>query len=66
MMNDATLTLLKELNEQIAAAEHPVELLVIMKSGADYHRYSTGIDDLRALVGALEIAKYDALRRMTQ
>jgi len=65
-MKDATLTLLGELTEQITNTDEPVELLIIMKSGADYHRYSTGIDDLRGLVGALEIAKYDALRRMTQ
>jgi len=44
-MKDATLTLLGELTEQITNTDEPVELLIIMKSGADYHRYSTGIDD---------------------
>jgi hypothetical protein len=66
MMNDVALKLLDEVSEQIKQAEHPVEILVLTRVGGDYHRYSTGVEDLRALVGALEIAKYDALRRMTQ
>lgn len=65
-MNDVALKLLSEVKEQVEQAQEPVEILVITRLGGDYHRYSTGVEDLRALIGALEIAKYDALRRMTQ
>jgi hypothetical protein len=51
---------LHELRESPKASE----VFVMVKIDGEYHRYSSGLDDLMQLVATLELAKFDALNRM--
>lgn len=40
-------------------------MLALLRIDGEYVRYSTGIEDLLKLIGYLEVAKYDSLKRMS-
>jgi hypothetical protein len=46
--------------------EDASNLMVLVKIGDDYHRYSTNLTDTMSLIAALELAKFDVLQRMAE
>lgn len=63
--NQAVLQLMEAVTNQIKESPDATEILIFVKIGEDYHRFSSGLEDMRAFVGMLELAKHDALIRMT-
>ena len=57
--------LLKHIVQQVEASEDTAELLVFVKIGEEYHRYSTGLADMMKLIAVLEVVKHDCISRMT-
>lgn len=62
--NAEVLQLLEALTQQIKDSPNTTELFVLAKIDGNYHRFSSGIEDLMQLVATLELAKFDALQRM--
>lgn len=56
--------MLKKIIQQVEASEDTAELLVFVKIGKEYHRYSTGLADMMKLIAVLEMAKHDCITRM--
>jgi hypothetical protein len=63
--NHDALQLLEAVMEQIKDSPDATEVFMLVKIGSDYHRFSSGISDLMQLVATLELAKHDALQRMS-
>jgi len=63
--NKDTLDLLKHIVQQVEESDDATEVLAFVKIGKDYHRFSSGIGNLMQLVATLELAKFDALQRMS-
>ncbi len=63
--NQDVLQLLEATVNQVKESPDATEILIFVKIGDDYHRFSSGLEDMRAFVGMIELAKYDALLRMT-
>ena len=42
------------------------DMTMLIKIDGEYIRFSSSIDDIMAVVAQYELAKFDALRRMTQ
>ncbi len=63
--NQETINTLEEALRMVRDNPDASEVFVLAKIGDDYHRLSSGITDLMQLVATLELAKFDALNRMT-
>lgn len=63
--NQETINTLEEALRMVRDNPDASEVFVLAKIGDDYHRFSSGITDLMQLVATLELAKFDALNRMT-
>jgi hypothetical protein len=63
--NHEALQLLEALTQQVRENPDATEVLALVKIGPDYHRFSTGVRNMMALIATLEVAKYDCIRRMT-
>jgi hypothetical protein len=63
--NHEVLKLLAAVTEQVIESGNASEVFMLVKIDGDYHRFSSGITDLMQLVATLELAKYDALQRMS-
>ena len=63
--NHDALQLMEAVTNQIKDSPDATEVFMLVKIGPDYHRFSTGITDLMHLVSTLELAKFDALQRMS-
>lgn len=60
------LTIIEAMMNAIQDAESVSDLTVLVKIDGDYVRYASSTEDVMATIAQLELAKYDALRRMTQ
>ena len=63
--NQDALRLLEDVLAQVRENPDATEVFVLAKIGAEYHRFSSGITNLMKLVATLELAKFDALQRMS-
>jgi hypothetical protein len=64
LSNKEVLDLLDKIREEVEDNPEAVEMLAFVRIGNDYHRYSSGFEDIMKLIGALEIAKHDCIQRM--
>ena len=64
--NAEALTLLEAIVNKVRDNEDASNLMVLVKIGDDYHRYSTNLTDTMSLIAALELAKFDVLQRMAE
>jgi hypothetical protein len=64
--NQDSIQLLDAVMSQIKESPDATEVFMLVKIGADYHRFSSGITDMMQLVATLELAKFDTLQRMGQ
>ena len=64
--NAEALTLLEAITNKVQENEDASNLMVLVKIGDDYHRYSTNLTDTMSLIAALELAKFDVLQRMSE
>lgn len=62
--NQDALQLLEAVTNQIKESPETTEVFILAKIDGNYHRFSSGIEDLMQLVATLELAKFDALQRM--
>ena len=63
--NHDALQILEAVTNQIKDSPDATEVFILVKIGGDYMRFSSGIDNLMHLVATLELAKFDALQRMS-
>jgi hypothetical protein len=63
--NQDAIQLLEGVMNQVKENPDATEVFLLVKIGPDYHRFSSGITDLMQLVSTLELAKFDALQRMS-
>ncbi len=64
--NTEALALLEAIINTVQDNEDATNLMVLVKIGDDYHRYSTNLIDTMSLIAALELAKFDVLQRMAE
>jgi len=64
--NTEALALLEAIINTVQENEDASNLMVLVKIGDDYHRYSTNLTDTMSLIAALELAKFDVLQRMAE
>jgi hypothetical protein len=64
--NQDAIQLLDAVMSQIKESPDATEVFMLVKIGEDYHRFSSGINDMMQLVATLELAKFDTLQRMGQ
>jgi hypothetical protein len=64
--NAEALTLLEAITNKVQDNEDASNLMVLVKIGDNYHRYSTNLTDTMSIVAALELAKFDVLQRMSE
>jgi hypothetical protein len=64
--NTEALALLEAIINTVQDNEDASNLMVLVKIGDDYHRYSTNLTDTMSLIAALELAKFDVLQRMAE
>ena len=62
--NQQALQLLETLIAKVRENPDTAEVLAVVNIGGDYHRFSSGLTDMMQLVAMLELAKFDALKRM--
>lgn len=60
------LTIVEAMMNAIKDADTVSDLTVLVKIDGDYVRYASSTDDVMATIAQLELAKFDALRRMMQ
>jgi hypothetical protein len=63
--NQEVLQLMEAVTDKIKENPDATEVFILAKIGSDYMRFSSGITDLMRLVATLELAKFDALTRMS-
>ena len=63
--NQEVLQLMEAVTDKIKENPDATEVFILAKIGRDYLRFSSGITDLMRLVATLELAKFDALTRMS-
>ena len=63
--NQEALLLLEDVLAKVRENPDATEVFILAKIGAEYHRFSSGITNLMKLVATLELAKFDALQRMS-
>jgi len=63
--NQEVLQLMEAVTDKIKENPDATEVFILAKIGGDYMRFSSGITDLMRLVATLELAKFDALTRMS-
>jgi hypothetical protein len=64
--NTEALALLEAIINTVQDNEDASNLMVLVKIGDNYHRYSTNLTDTMSLIAALELAKFDVLQRMAE
>ena len=64
--NKEAIELLENVLAKVREKDDVTEVLMFVKLGDDYHRFTTSTEDMVKLIGALEMAKHDVLRRMTE
>jgi hypothetical protein len=64
--NTEALALLEAISNTVQENEDASNLMVLVKIGDNYHRYSTNLTDTMSLIAALELAKFDVLQRMAE
>jgi len=64
--NTEALALLEAISNTVQDNEDASNLMVLVKIGDNYHRYSTNLTDTMSLIAALELAKFDVLQRMAE
>lgn len=64
--NTEALALLEAISNTVQDNEDASNLMVLVKIGDNYHRYSTNLTDTMSIVAALELAKFDVLQRMSE
>jgi len=64
--NTEALALLEAIINTVQDNEDASNLMVLVKIGDNYHRYSTNLIDTMSLIAALELAKFDVLQRMAE
>ena len=64
--NTEALALLEAIINTVQENEDASNLMVLVKIGDDYHRYSTNLTDTMSLIAALELAKFYVLQRMAE
>lgn len=64
--NVEALSLLEAILNKVQENDDASNLMVLVKIGDDYHRYSTNLTDTMSLIAALELAKFDVLQRMSE
>lgn len=62
--NQDAVQLLEGVLTQVKENPGATEVLMFVRIDGNYHRFSSGLDDMMELVAMLELAKYDTLRRM--
>lgn len=62
--NQDAVQLLEGVLTQVKENPGATEVLMFIRIDGNYHRFSSGLDDMMELVAMLELAKYDTLRRM--
>jgi hypothetical protein len=60
------LNILEAMINTIKDAESVSDMTVLIKVDGDYVRFASSTDDVMATIAQLELAKFDALRRMMQ
>jgi len=63
--NHDALQILEAVTNQIKDSPDATEVFILAKINGNYHRFSSGIGNLMQLVATLELAKFDALTRMS-
>jgi hypothetical protein len=56
--------LLQAITQHVEDNENTTNMLVLVKVNGEYLRYTTSIDNAIEVIGQLELAKYDTLKRM--
>ena len=64
--NQNAIDLMATVTTKIKDSPEATEVFILVKIGGDYVRFSSGVDNLMHLVATLELAKFDALQRMSQ
>jgi hypothetical protein len=64
--NTEALALLEAISNTVQENVDASNLMVLVKIGDNYHRYSTNLTDTMSLIAALELAKFDVLQRMAE
>jgi len=60
------LTIIEAMMNAIQDADTVSDLTVLVKIDGDFVRYASSTEDVMSVVAQLELAKFDALRRMMQ
>ncbi len=60
------LNILEAMINTIKDADSVSDMTVLIKVDGDYVRFASSTDDVMATIAQLELAKFDALRRMMQ
>ena len=63
--NHDAIQLLEGVLTKVKENTDATEVLVLVKIGGDYHRFSSGLTDMMQLVATLELVKHDTLQRMS-
>jgi hypothetical protein len=64
--NKEAIELLEAVLAKVREENDATEVFMFVKLGDNYHRFTTSTDDMVRLLGMLEMAKGDVLRRMTE
>lgn len=62
--NEGAIRVLEEALKAAKENENTSNLMLLMKVGDDYLRYSTALDDPMAVVAQLELGKHDVILQM--
>lgn len=62
--NAEALELLQAITQHVEENENSTNMLVLVKVNGEYLRYTTSMDNAIEVIGQLELAKYDTLKRM--
>lgn len=62
--NAEALELLQAITQHVEGNENTTNMLVLVKVNGEYLRYTTSLDNAIEVIGQLELAKFDTLKRM--
>lgn len=62
--NAEALELLQAITQHVEDNENTTNMLVLVKVNGEYLRYTTSLDNAIEVIGQLELAKFDTLKRM--
>jgi hypothetical protein len=63
---DEVLNILEAVVNHVKEAQTVGDMTMLIKIDGEYIRFSSSIEDIMSVVAQYELAKFDALRRMTQ